>query len=326
MKAFADIIGQTKAKAFLRRAMAGDRLAHGYLFAGPDGVGKKSMARALAAALLCTAPLDQRPCGHCGGCVKYQSGSHPDLLTIVPDGAMVKIGQVRELKKSLSFPPFASGMRVVIVEDVQTMRREAGNSLLKILEEPPPDNILLLIASDAEPVLPTIVSRCQVIPFTPMAPDETAIVLSRIYPEHTSDEIQTLVQLSGGCPGRLQDEHSGQILTLRQECIQLISTTDGGAARSVEQALELAVRMAELKEGLPTLFDMLALFFKDVMLAKLGQQVQAGGDEMDQARERWNLQQLSDMVETVDHAHLAIARNCNRGLVCEVMLLQLLPR
>ena len=80
----------------------------------------------------------------CPGCLKFRSGNHPDFLRIRPDGAAIKIDQIRELKKSLNYAPFESAQRVVILEEVHTMRREAGNSLLKVLEEPPPDNLLIL--------------------------------------------------------------------------------------------------------------------------------------------------------------------------------------
>ncbi|MCI5142287.1 MAG: AAA family ATPase, partial [Candidatus Electrothrix sp. ATG1] len=137
---FSSIIGQAKAINLLTRALHTNRLAHGYLFLGPEGVGKTTTAQALAASLFCQTTQANSPCGHCGGCIKFASANHPDLLTIRPEGARIKIQQIRELKKSLSFPPFEAGLRIIIIEDAQTMGREAGNSLLKILEEPPPNN------------------------------------------------------------------------------------------------------------------------------------------------------------------------------------------
>ncbi len=321
--AFSEIVGQPKAVKLLSRSLAGNRLAHGYLFSGPDGVGKTTTALALAAFLFCQAPEDGRPCGLCGGCLKFTSGNHPDFLRIRPDGAVIKIDQIRALKKGLSFSPFEGGKRVVIIEDVQTMARPAGNSLLKILEEPPPDNLLLLVASDSEPILPTIISRCQVIPFIPLTTDEATTVIQRTNPELSVEEARAMSVLTGGCPGQAMAMHDEEMLRLRSACIQALLSTDRGEAESVESALDLAGRMADLKEGLEPLLDLLAVFFKDVMVAALSDaEVQQDADA-GRARERWNLQQLSDMVQAVDNAGPSLARNCNRGLVCEVMMLEL---
>ncbi len=168
--ALTEIAGQPKAIKLLNRSLASQRLAHAYLFTGPDGVGKYTTARSMAAILLCPDVSDLKPCGICPGCQKFSSGNHPDFLHISPMGTAIKIDQIRELKKALSFSPLEAEYRVTILEDVHTMRREAGNSLLKLLEEPPPDNILLLTADESVQLLTTIVSRCQVIPFYPLPP------------------------------------------------------------------------------------------------------------------------------------------------------------
>ncbi|MCW5199908.1 hypothetical protein VU05_04275 [Desulfobulbus sp. F1] len=100
---FSQIIGQPKALSLLRRALIGGRMAHGYLFTGPEGVGKNTIARALAAKLLCQQKGTGQPCGYCPGCKKFIASSHPDFLQIKPDGAGIKINQIRELKKSSQF-------------------------------------------------------------------------------------------------------------------------------------------------------------------------------------------------------------------------------
>lgn len=320
---FSNIIGQPKAVKLLSRAMTTDRLAHAYLFSGPDGVGKTTTAITLAAALFCEQTERSGPCGHCGGCVKFSSGNHPDFLTIRAQGAAIRIQQIRELKKKLSFSPFESGLRVVLMEDIQTMRREAGNSLLKILEEPPPDNLLLLIASDSEPVLPTIVSRCQVIPFLPLTIDQSSVVVGSLYPELSGEEARSLSVLSGGCPGQVQARNNEEVLRLRNECIQAVVEPGNDRAKAVELGLDLAGRMADLKEGLETLFDLLALFFKESMVVQLGGTENPETVSLAAPRERWNLQQLSDKILAVEAARRQLARNGNKGLVCEVLMLDL---
>ncbi|HBI14928.1 MAG TPA: DNA polymerase III subunit delta' [Desulfobulbaceae bacterium] len=325
-----ELIGQPKAVNLLQRALAGGRLAHAYLLAGPDGVGKATAARAVAAALLCREEIGSAPCGACPGCLQFASGNHPDFLHIRPDGAVIKIDQVRELKKALAFPPLEARLRVTLLEEVHTMRREAANSLLKLLEEPPPDNLLLLTTDEAEPLLPTIFSRCQVIPFSPLSLEVSAAILLKMHPGLDQEGARTLAGLAGGSPGRTRDLDHAALLQLHRDILTGLLAGHAGEADRVVTALGLAARVAK-NEGLETLLDLLRLFFKDTMIAATcsrGQSHDRGPHHLVQilsrARERWNLQELSDSIQTIDFAQQALARNCNRQMVCDVLFLRLL--
>jgi len=322
--AFSSILGQTKALTLLSRAVASGRLAHAYLFVGPDGVGKTTVALDLAATLLCRLPEEGRPCGRCPGCMKYRSGNHPDFVRIRPDGAAIKIDQIRELKKSLNFAPFESGVRIVLLEEVQTMRREAGNSLLKALEEPPPGNLLILIGTGAGMILDTIVSRCQVIPFTPLPLELAAAIIRQHRPELDTAASEALAALADGCPGQALALEADGILTLYRHIVAELTSSREKAAIRTERALALAVDLAEAKEGLEPFLTLLRIFLTNVMAAHGGR----GADhsfppEVERARERWNLARLSAKMYTIDLAEQALARNCNRGLISEVLLLDL---
>ncbi|MFW2365488.1 MAG: DNA polymerase III subunit delta', partial [Desulforhopalus sp.] len=141
---FRQLLGQEKAKKLLLRSLAADRIPHAYIFKGPDGVGKKLFARGVAMAVNCRDTTTVGACGKCISCRKYCSMNHPDFLVIQPEKGVIKIDQVRRMTRELSYPPYESAMRVVVLEDVHTMRREAANSLLKTLEEPPEGNLLIL--------------------------------------------------------------------------------------------------------------------------------------------------------------------------------------
>ncbi|MDR2549733.1 MAG: DNA polymerase III subunit delta' [Desulfobulbus sp.] len=322
--AFSSILGQAKALTLLSRALASGRLAHAYLFSGPDGVGKTTVALDMAAMLLCRRPEEGRPCGRCPGCLKYRSGNHPDFMRIRPDGAAIKIDQVRELKKALNFAPFESGLRIVLLEEVQTMRREAGNSLLKVLEEPPPDNLLILTGTGAGAILDTIVSRCQVIPFAPLPLDLAAEIIRQRRPELDTAGSEALAALADGCPGQALAFEADGILLLYRRIVAAFGTLQDKPAIRTERALALAVELAEAKEGLEPLLALLRIFFKNAMAAHAGYASGRGvPPEVEQARERWNLTRLSAKIKTIDFAEQALARNCNRGLVSEVLLLDL---
>ncbi len=326
---FSQVHGHLRAVQLLQRLLTNGRLAHAYLFSGPEGVGKATVARAMAAHLFCTDAGSLEPCGVCPGCLQFASGNHPDFLSIQPEGVSIKIDQIRALKKQLAFSPFAGGMRVVLIDQAQTMRREAGNSLLKLLEEPPPDNLFLLIASEAEPILPTILSRCQVIAFAPLAYELAAEIIADHSPQLNDQEALMLAKLSGGCPGKALAMEAAQVLPLHEQIIAGLLEEGRSRAKIVEEALFLAREMAALNSGLDLVFDLLRLYFKDALLdalqpASLDNNPAAVVKELLPARERWNLSQLSDKMRAIDAAAKALARNCNRGLVCEVLMLQLI--
>ncbi len=318
-----ELLGQNKALTLLTRAVTSGRLAHAYLFAGPDGVGKNTAARALAAVLLCRTPNGLEPCGTCPGCRKYLSGNHPDLLRIQPEGAAIKIDQIREMKKALSFAPFESRQRVVLIEEVQTMRREAGNSLLKVLEEPPPNNLLILIGSTSGGLLDTIVSRCQVIPFAPLPLALAAKVINLHRPELDEASCRTLAALADGCPGQALALEAEGTLELYGKILASWLSPPRLAAERMEQALMLAVDVAEAKEGMEPLLRLLRIFLKNAMAARTDAAASLFSGEVMQARERWNLARLSAKMAAIDLAEQALARNCNRGLTSEVLLLDL---
>jgi DNA polymerase-3 subunit delta' len=320
---FSGILGQGKAINLLSRALDSDRLAHAYLFSGPEGVGKFAIAKAMAAGVFCLS-RQKTPCGECGGCVKFQSGNHPDFMVVSPEGAAIKIAQIRELKKALTFSPFEAKKRVVVLEDVHTMRREAGNSLLKLLEEPPPDNLLLLLSSESELLLPTIVSRCQVIPFYPLSIELTADVVQQRQPEVNREQALLLADLADGSPGRALAMDSLGLLDIRKQIISELLTAPKDSPVMVEKALLLAEEAAELQDKLASLFDLLQIFLKETMIFYLGGKNRQVSSEIERARERWNLEQLSDKVQAIEYALRALDRNCNRALVCEVLFLKLL--
>jgi DNA polymerase-3 subunit delta' len=166
--------GKTAAEAFTQspiirvfgRILRRGRLGHAYLLAGPSGIGRDRLALFLASLLLCDKPDVMsdlpRPCGTCTGCRKVEHGSHPDLVVVRPDGAMIKIHQIRELRKSLSFSPLEAERRVCVILEAHRMNPDASNALLKTLEEPPEGTHLFLTASSTGALLPTVVSRCLV--------------------------------------------------------------------------------------------------------------------------------------------------------------------
>ncbi len=177
---FKDILGQDLAVKILKSSLASGRISHAYLFYGQEGVGKRMTAIAFAQSLNCQTTVvggqwlvnsEPHPtffkdaCGECISCRKIGEGNHPDVEYVTSPGRQIKIDQIRELKKRAYLKPMEATRKVYIIDDAGQMTREASNSLLKTLEEPPGFVVLILITSNINQLLPTIRSRCQLLYF-----------------------------------------------------------------------------------------------------------------------------------------------------------------
>ncbi|RTZ90589.1 MAG: DNA polymerase III subunit delta' [Deltaproteobacteria bacterium] len=173
-------IGQTVALLLIRKMIETGRLGGSYLFAGPQGVGKKTTARYLAMAANCERS-EFPPCGECSACEKILAGNHPDVLTLSPpEGKQnLTIEQVRHLQGTLAYGPYEGKRRVVIIDPADLLGLEAANALLVTLESPPSHTLLILTTAAPYRLLETIRSRCQVIRFTPLTRDALAQIARR---------------------------------------------------------------------------------------------------------------------------------------------------
>jgi DNA polymerase-3 subunit delta' len=172
--------GQEAARQQFAAALGRGRLGQAYLLVGPEGVGKRLFSRELAKALLCEKPPGPlRACDRCPGCAQVEAGSHPDVLSLqTPEGKHeLPVDSVREFCARFARKPTRGSRKIGVVEDADDFNEESANSFLKTLEEPPPGGLLLLIATDIDRQLPTILSRCQVVRFAPLSEADIAAIL-----------------------------------------------------------------------------------------------------------------------------------------------------
>ena len=184
------------AVGLLDRSIQQGRLAHAWLLTGPAGVGGLALAREFAKALLCDAEQG-RPCSECRQCQRVGSGHHADVMVISPTGAgSIGIEAARDLQAAANLQPYEASGRVIIIDDADTLTREAANALLKVLEEPHPNVTLILVTANDEAILDTIRSRCQIVPLRPIPFDQVAEALR----ENGADDAEAnrLAKLSGG--------------------------------------------------------------------------------------------------------------------------------
>jgi len=325
---FKHLLGHNKAKSLLLEAAAKNKIGHAYLFRGPDGVGKKRAALTFAAYINCKSPQKNDACCRCESCRKYISSNHPDLIHIAPDGAAIKISQIRELKRQLTFPPLEAAVRVIILEDIHTMRREAANSMLKTLEEPAPNNLLILTADQAGDILPTIISRCQVIPFGPLDYEDMAQVLMREN-ELEKPQALTLASVAEGSLGKAKLILQEDLLTFRQEVIEQLLLLQANQPETIARVFQLSEKAATLKENIYEFLALLRLWYRDLVLATAGAPESATTNKdlapfLTTAQQRWSLAQLHERLHHLDRAERQLLRNCNRTLVLETLFFDLI--
>jgi DNA polymerase-3 subunit delta' len=279
---FEDIIGQDRPLGLLATLLHKGSIPHALLFTGIAGVGKIRSAMAFAMACNCTQQSSPRPstpeaggtsylfqtagpCGQCISCRKIESGNHPDVLIVRPSGAFIKIDQIRSLCDTLAMKPYEARTRVVILTRAESMNASASNALLKVLEEPPPQTILILTAGEKSDLLPTIVSRCQHVRFNPIPAQDLEQALVGA---HGLDprEAKILAAASGGSLGQALALHETGWVTSRNWLLEQLSTLDRQPAG---HALAVAEHLARNKDDLPQVLELLMSWLRDLAVSKI---------------------------------------------------------
>jgi len=268
-----EIMGQEAAMKTLKAALPPGRPAHSYLFTGPDGVGKRSTALAWTRALFCEAGGGDA-CGSCKPCVKVASGNHPDLILMKPEIGEKKVKeeisvvQARDFITRLSYRPYESQRIVAIIDGADLMNITAANALLKTLEEPPGETVIIMIATNMDSLLPTVVSRLRAVRFVPLPYPAVVEILStrRGIP---LEEAKTMAALSKGAPGLLSEEALPILRGDRKKAMDFISfMAHGRGAEAFRLATELD-KSADKGRCDGTL-DMIREITRDIISIKVG--------------------------------------------------------
>lgn len=331
------IIGHQAAVDLLHRSIETGQIGHAYLFTGPAGVGRRTLAHIFAQALVCQSPLELRPCGECVACRKVARGIHSDVLTISLEqqaandskdskNTRISIETIRELRSNLSLRPFEAEWRVAILEDVDLFSLSAYDALLKTLEEPPPFVVLLLIATELESVPETIRSRCRPVALEPLA---RAGVAQALVERGVAPHLATMI--AGVTRGRI-----GKAIDLAADEAAL-SARSASVEAGIEmiasplQAIGSARRMADgyrrgQRERVEQELDTLLGLWRDVMLlaAGCGDQVVNidVSDRLARLAGGWTLDQIKAGVRATHQALFDLSINVQPRLVLDRMVTQ----
>lgn len=322
--------GQALAVRTLERSLADGRVHHAYLFAGPAHTGKTTLAAQFAQALNCTGAAP--PCGGCQACARIQAGSHADVqwIGVDPEASegprtAIGIGAVRELIGAAHLRPYEGRTRVAVIEAADRMTPDAANALLKLLEEPPPDVVLILLSDNPEGVLPTVHSRCQTLEFRPLPVEEVSRVLREegVSPE----QAEVLARLSRGCVGWAIEAGRNDALyaAVHQRLERIADVIESGLEARFAYCADLARRFQrDRSAGRGELFLWLR-WLRDIMLIQQGRgeliahlswrsTLERQAAALDQSQVvRWT-QNVTRTIELME-------RNANPQLALETMML-----
>ncbi|MFH1225981.1 MAG: DNA polymerase III subunit delta' [bacterium] len=323
-------IGNQNAVAYLQNQLANNRLAHGYLFCGPEQVGKRHLANIFINSLLCEAQDQIRPCNACRHCQQLAKDIHPDIFWVKreEDKKDIWIDQVQELRNRLGMSTFLNSYKIAVVEDADRLNRASANALLKTLEEPALKTILIFLTSKIGLLPATIVSRCQVLRFKPVATSAIADYLIKRGAEHGQAEV--IANLALGRPGLAVDlfQDEDWLAFYQEQVERFLEISRSDISRRFKEALVLAKEKESFSENVTGLIATLNIWqsvWRDLILIKT-QSINLIKNvfvqkEMEKLAGRYSLRQLKDLILQAKETQKYLKQNVNPQLALENLML-----
>lgn len=306
---FNSIKGQDKAIQMLKGYIEQSRLEGGYLFTGPDGVGKKLVAKNLAKTINCfKESLDA--CEQCVSCKKIENNLHPDMHFIEHGEAEIKIEFIRNLQKEISLRPYEAKRKVFVIDNAHNLTPEAANALLKILEEPPKSSLIILISDKPDLLFKTIISRCKVLNFPPVARLRLKDILKIDY-GLDSNTAHFLAYFSEGRFGRALKFKDTDIIREKNLVIDKFA---------LSSKLNLTNIDIKNKDALRGYLNILATWFRDIYLIKIGMPHSEiinfdRKEELLKAMSKFSFLDLNNILDAISNSIIYLSQNINNRLI-----------
>ncbi|MCX5712421.1 MAG: DNA polymerase III subunit delta' [Candidatus Omnitrophica bacterium] len=308
---FKDIKGQKRPIELLQGYLKTGQIPGAFLFCGQEGIGKNLAAINFAQALNCL-ESNMDACGNCSSCVKISKKDHPDIHEVsAQESEEIKIDQVRELKRSINLRPYEARKKVFIINDAHRLNPESSNALLKVLEEPPGNSLIILITAKPQLLFKTIMSRCQVIRFYPLSRDNLKDILVKDYSVPAKDAHY----LSFYCEGRL-----GSALKLKSaDALVFKNSVIDGFIYSGDTSCIDSLAKEERKE-IAWQINILAGWFRDVYFAKIGMPADSlinldRQDMIHREAERYSQIEINEIMSTLTRSLGYLERNIGTKLL-----------
>ena len=316
---------QPLAAQMLMNSFHKDRISHAYLFQGNRGTGKREMSILFAKSIFCKFREGAAPCQSCRDCKRVDSGNHPDLHWIEPDGQSIKKEQILHLQKEFTYTGLESNRKVYIIVDADRMTTNASNRLLKFLEEPSQQTTAMLLTESGQTMLDTIRSRCQLLAFQPLNPER---VESKLIEEGVSQSnAKILASLTNNLTEAMEINDDDWFANVRKLVIQLIEVLQNKPNEGLlfinHQWMPHFKERQQLQRGL----DVLMLWFQDVINYYLDREnsivFTTEQEKLEQAAMRWSRQSAAQCLSYILEAKRKINQNVHPNLVMEQLTLQL---
>ena len=306
----------------LRAALAAGRLHHAYLFLGPEGVGKRTVALALARALHCQ-KRENDFCDGCANCARIASGNHPDVRIIeqLADKKEISIQQIRDIERELNYQSFTGKRKIAIIDPATLMNIPAQNALLKTLEEPPKESLIILIALSAGALLPTLRSRCVRLHFAPLGYQKVVAHL-RAAGKKTGYDVELLATLSMGSVGMALKLDTDELVERRREWARTLNSLRAGGYQA---AMDVATELGGDRDEALNFLKWAESWYRDLLIYRVTHKSDQLINldmlaEIERQAAENSVAALCSSIEKAFCAPAEIQRNLNRRMILEDFL------
>lgn len=325
------ILGHQKISAYLQKSLKNGIIYPVYLFIGPKSVGKRTVAENFIQTLHCYAHDQNKhvcsiyPCSECVHCQQLAKNFHPDHLTtsVLPEKKQISIEQIRHLQSKLLAKPFLSHYKTALIQDIDTLSAESANALLKNLEEPPAKTVIVLTAANKENILPTILSRCQLIHFSPVSFDEIHNYL--LSKNINQDQAREITLLSQGRPGlvinQIKTANLNDQPSTKKEFLQVFKS------HKIPERLNYIESQTKDKSFKPVILDEWTSVLRDLLVSKLALDNLVVNislkKELQTALAESSLKRLIRALKQVQAAQVILRGNTSPKLVLENLIINI---
>lgn len=319
------VIGHNKEIEYLKTVIKNNKLPHAIMLEGAEGIGKNTLGKTLAQAIFCDSENGDA-CGVCRNCIKMTHDNHPDFLLVEPDGTQIKNAQIEAFQEFVNIKPYDASYKVIVIKDADKMNASSQNRILKTLEEPPAHVIIIMLTTNSESLLPTVLSRVLIIKLSGIHQSLVIDYLNENY-DIAAEEALMIAKLSEGSIGKANEYMTSETFNGIREHTQIILQSINAKERS-KLLGELSYLSSE-KENIHKILDYMILWYRDILLFKQAKAKQLlvhsqSIEFIKKITRNLSLKKIIQNIEVIETTKKKLRQHAHFDLTMEVMLIKLL--